>query len=278
MFWGRGYYSDEAPAPTQFAVFAVRLNRERRAQNEGLPSAIRNALARLEDSMEKLAYLLHYRTDVPGAELRSTLIERVAPALREAGAVNIGVSVDDDHVADGQGPAIVKSDPPVRALVCFWMENADDRGACEKLLAEGAEVLHGYLVVESRPLLHSPPIGERAPGANLVTCIKRRADISDADFIDRWHNEHKIVACEIQSTFGYVRNVVVRALTPDAPDWDGIVEESFPMEALTDPQVWYDCDSDDEYKKRVVRMVESVTAFLDLGPLESMPMSEYYLG
>jgi hypothetical protein len=228
--------------------------------------------------MEKLTYLLHYESALAGADLRSALIDLVAPKLREAGALRIGLSLDDEHVAQGRAVAIVKSDPPVRALVSFWMENADDRVACERLLAADAAALHGYLVVESRPLLHSPPIGERAPGANLVTCIRRRADISDAEFIDRWHNEHKIVACEIQSTFAYVRNVVVRTLTPDAPEWDGIVEESFPIEALTDPQVWYDCNDETEYRKRVARMVESVTAFLDLGPLESMPMSEYYLG
>lgn len=228
--------------------------------------------------MEKLTYLLRYGANATGEELRGSLLERVAPALRAAGALRIGVSIDDEHVALGKERAIVKSDPPIRALVSFWMENADDRSACEKAMrAEAAEV-HGYLVVESRPLVHAPPQGERAPGANLVTCIQRRSDISEAEFIDRWHNEHKLVACEIQSTFGYVRNVVVRALTPEAPPIDGIVEESFPIEALTDLQVWYDCDDDAELRKRLGKMVESVTAFLDLGPLESMPMSEYYLG
>ena len=191
--------------------------------------------------------------------------------------MQIGISLDDEDVAQGSGVLIRKSDPPMRAVVSFWMHNADDRGAAEEILRRESEALHGYLVAESRPLLHEPPVGARAPGANLVTCIKRRAGIDDATFFDLWHNEHKVVADETQSTFGYVRNVVVRALTPDAPDWDGIVEESFPIEALTDPHVWYDCDNEEEYQKRVKRMVESVTAFLDLGPLESTPMSEYWL-
>jgi hypothetical protein len=228
--------------------------------------------------LEKLVYLIHQSADIPGPDLRGALIEKAAPALREAGAMQISVSLDDEDVAQGSGVQIRKSDPPIRACVGFWLHNADDRAPCEDALAREAERLAGYLVVESRPLLHSPPIAERAPGANLVTCIKRGPGVSEADFIHRWHDEHKGVANAIQSTFGYVRNVVVRKLTADAADWDGIVEESFPIEALTDPLVWYDCDSAQEHARRVKQMVESVKAFLDLASLESTPMSEYFLG
>ncbi len=228
--------------------------------------------------MEKLAYLIHQELDVPGPDLRTALIEKAAAALRDAGACQIGVSVDDEHVAAGAKVAIRRAVPPVRGLVTFWMQNSDDRSPCEQILEAHAARIAGYLVVESRPLIHQPPIGERAPGANLVTTIKKRADISQAQFIDRWNNEHRRVAVEIQSTFGYVRNAIVRALTEDAFSWDGIVEESFPIEALSDPHVWYDCDDEAEYQRRLRRMIESVSAFLDLGQMESTPMSEYWLG
>ena len=181
-------------------------------------------------------------------------------------------------MAAGAGVTISRSTPPIRAMVSFWMDNADDRAPCEEALAQTASALAGYLVVESRPLLHEPPEGERAPGVNLVTCINKLPEISYETFFDRWNNEHKKVAVETQSTFAYVRNAVVRKLTAEAPDRDGIVEESFPIGALTDPKVWYDCDSDEELGRRVQRMLDSVNAFLDLGPLESTPMSEYYLG
>ena len=117
-----------------------------------------------------------------------------------------------------------------------------------------------------------------ATGANLVTCITRKPDIDFERFIELWNHEHRKVALEIQSTTSYVRNAVVRPLTKAAPAFDGIVEESFPIEALTNPQVWYDCDDEAEYLRRVKRMVASVTAFLDLSVIESVPMSEYYLG
>ncbi len=228
--------------------------------------------------MEKLVYVISQEASVPGEDLRAALIEKAAPALRAGGASRIVVNVNDEHVAAGQGVTIGRSDPPVRAMVSFWMDNSDDRAGCEEALAQTATSLAGYLVVESRPLLHEPPVGERAPGVNLVTCINKLPGISHEDFIDRWNNEHRKVAVETQSTFAYVRNAVVRKLTADAPDRDGIVEESFPIEALTNPKVWYDCDSDEELGRRVKRMLDSVNAFLDLGPLESTPMSEYDLG
>ena len=227
--------------------------------------------------MEKLVYLIDRDAGVPGADLRAALVEKCAPLLRAAGATRIGVSVDDEHVAAGTGVLIRRSDPPIRAMVSFWMENADDRAPCEEALAAEAQELAGYVVAESRPLVHSPPVGERAPGANLVTCIVKRPDISEEQFFHRWFNEHKKVALETQSTTAYVRNVVVRPLTAGAAAWDGIVEESFPIEALSDPRTWYACDSEDEYRRRLDRMLASVRAFLDLSVLESTPMSEYFL-
>ena len=228
--------------------------------------------------MEKLVYMIHQAESFPGADLRLALIDKVAPTLRDAGARFISVNVEDEHVAEGAGVRISHAAPPIRAMLAFWLENSDDRGPCESALAPHALEIAGYLVAESRPLVHSPPVGERAPGANLVTCINKLPQISDEEFIDRWNHEHRKVALETQSTTAYMRNAVVRPLTEGAPARDGIVEESFPIEALTDPHAWYDCDSEEEYRRRLQRMMDSVNAFLDLGPLESIPMSEYFLG
>ena len=231
--------------------------------------------------MEKLVYLLYESDETPGADLREGLLRKAAPVLRAAGATRIAVNVNDEEVAAGGSVWIRKSDPPIRAMVSFWLDNADDRGPCEAALRERAAGLAGYLVAESVPLVNTSqlaPEGERTPGVNMVTCINRPADMAYEDFIDRWHGEHKVVALETQSTFAYVRNVVVRRLTPDAPPFDGIVEEGFPKGALTDPHVWYAADSDATYQANLARMIESCQAFLDFEPLESNPMSEYVLG
>ena len=89
----------------------------------------------------------------------------------------------------------------------------------------------------------------------------------------------RVVALETQCTFLYTRNVVVRALTKDAPPWAGIVEEGFPTEAVTDPMRWYQAEGSPETLKRnLARMMESCQRFLDFEPLEFTHMSEYWLG
>ena len=75
--------------------------------------------------MEKLVYLLTREADASGADLRTALIEKVAPVLRENGCSAISVNVNDEDVAQGAGVTIRNLDPPIRAMVSFWMQNSD---------------------------------------------------------------------------------------------------------------------------------------------------------
>ena len=112
-----------------------------------------------------------------------------------------------------------------------------------------------------------------------ISCITKRPDISQEEYIRIWHGDHRAVAIETQSTFGYVRNEIFRPLTEGAPDqWDAFVEESFPMEALTDPHVFYDAKSKDEYERNFEIMMTSCGRFLDHGPIEVTFVSEYPQG
>lgn len=227
--------------------------------------------------MEKLVYLLFQAADVAGSDLRGGLIEQAAPALRAAGASQLTLHVQDEDVA--AGTPLRKSAPPIRAMVSFWLENADDRGPCEAALAPHAERLAGYLVAEARPLIHERPQGARTPGMCQVTCIAKKPGLSDEEFFRIWYGDHKAVAIETQSTSGYVRNLLVRPLTREAPDrWVAIVEETFPIAALTDPHVFYAAASEAELERNLGRMLESCNRFLDMEPLEFTHMSEYWLG
>jgi len=240
--------------------------------------------------MEKLVYLIRGSEEASGDALRDVLMGPGCDALARDGAERIAVNVGDSGVAAGGNVTIRKDRTPIRAMLSFWMQNSDDRAGCEAVLdkvlsqwgGEGPTRLDGYLVVESIPLVNgtsTAPTHERTPGVNMVTCIRRLPDLDDDAFLHRWYTEHKKVALETQSTFAYVRNTVVRPVTPDAPIWDGIVEEGFPIGALADPMVWYDTGGDaDLLKERIQGMVASVQAFLDLSVLESTPMSEYLLG
>ena len=67
--------------------------------------------------MEKLVYLLFDEVNASGLALRTALIEKAAPALRSAGAREIRVNVDAEHVADGK---------PIRKSVPVRYQNASD--------------------------------------------------------------------------------------------------------------------------------------------------------
>lgn len=228
--------------------------------------------------MEKLVYVLFREPSLSETDFAKTLLGSVAKGLVECGVRGLTFNLADADVAYAQGVRLTRLDPPVSGLASFWLDCADDRAACEALLAGACQRLAGYLVAESVPL-KSPAVtapGERVPGTNMVALLEKPERLSFDAWIDHWHGHHEKVALETQSTHHYVRNVVVRALTEGAPPWAGIVEEGFAAEAVTDPMSWYAAGgSKEKLNENLGRMVESCKAFLDLDRVESHPMSEY---
>ncbi len=227
--------------------------------------------------MQKLFYLLFDDANADGTRLRESLCNTAVPAMRSSGAMEISVFGCDADVAAGS--PVRRSDPPIRAMMSFWLHDAADRGPAEEVLATLVRGIAGYLVIESRPMIHLRPKGRRTEGMKQITCIMKRPDLCQEEFIRIWHNDHREVAIETQSTFGYVRNEIVRRLTPDAPSlWTAIIEESFPIEALDDPMVFFDSKTQQECETNLKRMMESCGRFLSFDSLEVTFVSEYYFG
>jgi hypothetical protein len=231
--------------------------------------------------VEKLVYVLWPQVGLAEGELREAVLGEIAGRCRQAGARHMAASLVDEHVEHALKSRITHLAPPPAGIFSFWLDCCDDRAPCEEALAEVCGRTAGYLVVESVPLPNETrrvPAGERTPGINMVALLERPARLAWADWIEIWHQRHKIVALETQCTYAYVRNVVVRTLTPDAPPWEGIVEEGFPAEAVTNPMLWYKAGKDPKVlAQNARRMIESCRAFLDLERVESHPTSEYRL-
>ncbi|MFK7898624.1 MAG: hypothetical protein AB8G23_22515 [Myxococcota bacterium] len=228
--------------------------------------------------MEKLAYLVwNDSSNVNADAFRDRLLGNLPDALAREGATQLKISVTDSGVADGEALHLGQHAP--QALITFWLECVQDRGPVEAILVGECDRMAGYLVVESQPLrVETPPggPGQRMPGFSLVGCIEPEDGVSQADFIKTWETVHRAVAIETQSTTSYIRNEIVRPLTDDAPAWGGIVEEGFPLEALSNPQAFYDAVGDEaKYQRNLKRMVESCAAFLSMRKVDSHPMSEY---
>jgi hypothetical protein len=201
----------------------------------------------------------------------------VVADLLQLGLPGLAVNVRDDVVRNSL-MTLTTLEPPVVAIVTVWAHQSYGEAVTAALtrLQSEAEDVAAYLVTESVPL--PPPAtaeGARTDGFANVALLRRPADLDDATWRQRWHINHTPVAIETQSTFGYTQNAVVRALTPNAPVIDAIVEELFPEAAITDLHAFFGAPDDDELRRRMERMVASTTAFGANRDVDTVPTSRY---
>ena len=203
----------------------------------------------------------------------------VADTLLELGVPGLSVNVRDDAVRHSL-MTLTTFDPPVAAVVSMWTQQCygDQMSAALALLEKECDQLAAYLVTESVPLAGSTnETGCRTTGLANIALLRRPADLDQATWLTRWQRDHTSVAIETQSTFGYTQNWVVRPLTPDAPGIAGIVEELFPIEAITDLKAFFGAADDKDLQNRIGQMVASTTAFGANENIDTVPTSRYVL-
>ncbi len=226
--------------------------------------------------MEKLMYVVWEKPAVPIATFRQEILGGIARQLLDLGACSLSVNLADDLAVPGLRMAHLEP----TGTVSIWLHTALDRGPIEAVLAGVTARVAGYLVLESVPIVNTTqvaPLGERIPGLYTVAFLERPGFLTYDAWLEQWQGHHTRVAIETQSTFLYIQNVLVRALTTDAPPWTAIVEEAFPAAAATDPMVFYNADSPATLARHQQRMVESCQKFIDFSRLETHPMSSYVL-
>lgn len=227
--------------------------------------------------MEKVIITLR---GTPGDDAWCTRLRtEIAQDLLDTEVPGLAINVRDAVVGDSL-MTLTTLDPPVIALVTLWTQQCygEQIRTATTLLSGLCEHVAAYLVTESVPL--PPPVtecGERTPGFANVALLRRPAELDEATWLDRWHNNHTQVAIDTQSTFGYVQNAVVRALTEDAPPISAIVEELFPIEATSDLHVFFGAADDDQLNDRMTRMVASTSAFGANRDVDTVPTSRYVL-
>ena len=202
---------------------------------------------------------------------------QVAADLLETGAPGLAINVRDNAVRESL-MTLTTLEPPVVGFVTLWTQQSygdQVRAALARLDKECNDVA-AYLVTESVPL--PPPktmSGERTPGLANVALLRRPDDLDETTWRRRWHIDHTPVAIETQSTFGYTQNQVVRPLTEGAPPFAAIVEELFPIEAISDLHAFFGAADDDDLRDRMERMVASTAAFGANRDVDTVPTSRY---
>lgn len=224
-------------------------------------------------------WVLRRAADDDPAPLGPWLLDALAPVA--AGTHGVRVTVEDpagSWMRRGAGP----DGSLLAATASVWFTSIDDREHVAAALAGApAAAAHAYLVAESVPLDHGAardwPDGERSPGQSITTVFDKRPDIDDERFFAIWHGEHTPLSFEIHPFRSYIRNTVVRALTPGAPPLRGIVYEAVPSaEDLYDLHRFFGSGGDPaELRRRIERVDTHVASFASA--LETTPTHEWIL-
>ncbi|WP_280417075.1 EthD domain-containing protein [Nocardia carnea] len=196
-------------------------------------------------------------------------------ALTAAGAHAVQVNLDDAEVA----PASMRLGPgePITALVSVWTDGDPATIVSTVADAAGDPTPHAYRVHEHIRLDPLPvPDGTRCDALANIALLRRPEAMPRAEYLQYWQVRHTPIAIRTQNTVAYIQNTVEEKLTPSAPDVAAIVEEHFPMGAMTDPHTFYGSRGDNaELQRRITELMASVARFGADKDLDLVPTSRY---
>ncbi|MFE6858113.1 hypothetical protein [Nocardia sp. NPDC057668] len=193
--------------------------------------------------------------------------------LTDLGASELQVNVRDGDVAAAQVRHSTY-ESPIDAIVSVRTRAGHE--AVTAALSSVADEVNGWIVDERTPIV--PPRAENGARADALAnfaLLRIPAELTREEWLHIWHDRHTTVAIETQDTFGYVQNTVTEPVTP-GNRVDALVEELFPMTAMTSAHAFYGTGGDDaELQRRVTRMMESVVSFGAHLNLDLVPTSRY---
>ncbi|ABP64521.1 hypothetical protein Saro_3662 (plasmid) [Novosphingobium aromaticivorans DSM 12444] len=244
--------------------------------------------------MEKVIAALWAPEGESREDFAARILATLPGALVAAGASGVRINVRDATVAPGEGLVQQWQAPQQAAVAQFWMPsaNARFRGPVDAALAQHSARFEAWLVCESTIIpndLHpvsapspekvspgKPLLPERAWGWSQASFISFRPDLTREAAIAHWHSHHTRVAIETQDNFEYVQNLVVRPLTDTAPRYDAFVEECFPLEALDNPEAFFDAvGKPEKLAENLATMMESCNGFIDFTRIDIVPTSQF---
>ena len=212
--------------------------------------------------MEKLIYVVSGPTDeVEGRVER--IADAVVPVARSIGGERLTLLVPDQaEQIRARCPARIGGDfDSLSAVFECWLPTLDERAPLEEALAAHGRALWGYLATESTmaPCPHRVEEGGRVPGVTQWGINDKPADVSLDDFYREWAVHSKLSFDLHPFRDSYIRNALVRRLTPAAPRYLGIVLERFPsLEHFVDESLYF---GDPAVVKEMFEHVPSFYAF-----------------
>lgn len=231
--------------------------------------------------MEKVICALWKTENEAREDFNTRILAELPGALSAAGASNVRINLEDALTDTGASLRQSRGEAQHHATLQYWMPSANAifRGDVDGIIATACDRFAAWLVLESTILPnkdHPPAKGARNWGWAQMAFLTRPERLDFGEWLAIWQDHHTRVAIDTQSNFEYIQNIVIRALTPDAPPYAAIVEECFPEEALTNPYVFFDAVGDQEkFDANLATMMDSCDRFIDRGTIDVLPTGQY---
>ena len=227
--------------------------------------------------MEKLAYQLWKKDDDSLETFKEALLKNLSRDIGEL-VSELQINIADSDVIPANNLAQSNYPPAPNAVIFIKVKSYFLADTLENHLEKITNKIHGFVVSESIILdnTEKSPLGLRSEGFSQVVFLEKPKTMSTFDWFDHWTNFHTKIAIQTQSNFIYVQNTVVRSLQKESPSFIAIIEECFPSEAMTDPEVFYNAQNNPEqFAKHVQIMMDSCEKFIDFKKIEVIPTSRY---
>ena len=227
--------------------------------------------------MEKLAYQLWKKDDDSLETFKEALLKSLSRDIGEL-VSELQINIADSDVIPANNLAQSNYPPAPNAVIFIKVKSYFLADTLESHLEKITNKIYGFVVSESIILDSSEksPLGLRSEGFSQVVFLEKPETMSAFDWFDHWTKFHTKIAIQTQSNFIYVQNTVVRSLQKESPSFIAIIEECFPLEAMTDPEVFYNAKNNPkQFAKHAQIMMDSCEKFIDFKKIEVIPTSRY---
>ena len=227
--------------------------------------------------MEKLAYQLWKKDDDSLETFKELLLKKLSKDIGEL-VSELQINIADADVLPANNLAQSNYPPTPNAVIFIKVKSYFLADTLESHLKKITKKIDGFIVSESIILENSKksPLGSRSEGFSQVVFLEKPETMSSFEWCEHWTNYHTEIAIRTQSNFIYIQNTIVRPLQKASPSFIAIIEECFPFEAMTDPEVFYDAKNNPEQlAKHAQIMMDSCEKFIDFKKIEVIPTSRY---
>ncbi len=161
----------------------------------------------------------------------------------------------------------VNQPPAIWGLLNLWTETTTSIELSRLL-----DISHSSVVTEHVVMPYKDQKGITAiEGSLQVATFKFNQQHSHHEHLNYWRNEHAAIACDLQTTLAYTQNYVA------ADNIDAVVEELFPVAALTNPLLYFAAEDKQQLKANMATLIASSNKFIDMSSLNVSHLQAYQL-